>query len=261
MLRLKNLINYQSKLFDLHLSLEKTMKRLKNIHLFRLYEYIQPLINYSIPKEDNIYANKVLAIAPHQDDEAVGCAGTLIKHVKSGGHLEIVFCTNDSQERMEESKRAAEIIGSKKNHYMHFSSRNLNCNKNFKENLGFVLNSVKPEAVFIPFFFDKHNDHIAVSWAINELRKKIKLNFMIYAYSVWSPLNPNCLFDISKEWDVKRQAIECYKTQIITRDYIKIAQGLNRYWGEIKEQGMMYAEAFLKMTVKEYISLWGKVFR
>lgn len=239
------------------------MKRLKNIHLFRLYEYIQPLINYSIPIEDTICVNKVLSIAPHQDDESVGCAGTLIKHVKSGKHLEIVFCTNDTQERIEESKRAAEIIGSKKNHYMYFPTRQLNCNNDFKENLGFILNSVKPEAVFMPFFFDRHNDHIAVSWAISELRKKkkIDLNFMIYAYSVWSPLNPNCLFDISKEWDMKRQAIECYKSQLITRDYIKVAQGLNQYWGEVKEPGMMYAEAFLKMTAKQYISLWNKVFK
>ncbi|MDR3124890.1 MAG: PIG-L family deacetylase [Endomicrobium sp.] len=241
--------------------MEEIIKRLKNRHLFRLYEYIQPLINYSIPNEDSIYVDKVLAIAPHQDDEAVGCAGTLIKHVKSGKHLEIVFCTNDSQERMEESKKAVEIIGSKKNHYMYFPARNLSGNKDFKESLGTILNSVKPEAVFMPFFFDKHNDHIAVSWAISKLARKMNLNFMVYAYSVWSPLNPNCLFDISKEWGIKKQAIECYKTQLVTRDYIKIAQGLNQYWGEIKERGMMYAEVFLKMTVQEYISLWSKVFK
>ncbi|MDR1417857.1 MAG: PIG-L family deacetylase [Endomicrobium sp.] len=237
------------------------MRCLKNRHLFRLYEHIQVFINYSIPKEDSLYVNKVLAIAPHQDDEAVGCAGTLVKHVKSGGHLEIVFCTKDSQERMEESKKSAEIIGSKKNHYMHFPARSLNGNKDFRENLENVLNAVKPEAIFLPFFFDKHDDHIAISWALNKIKKKINLDFIVYAYSVWSPLNPNCLFDISKEWDIKRQAIECYKTQLVTRDYIKIAQGLNQYWGEVKERGMMYAEVFLKMTVQEYISFWNKVFK
>jgi LmbE family N-acetylglucosaminyl deacetylase len=237
------------------------MRYLKNRHLFRLYEYIQPFINYSIPKEDSLHVSKVLAIAPHQDDEAVGCAGTLVKYAKSGGHLEVVFCTKDSQERMEESKKATEIIGSKKNHYMHFPARSLNGSKDFKENLEFILNSTKPEAVFLPFFFDKHDDHIAVSWAFNKLKKKINLNFMVYAYSIWAPLNPNCLFDISKEWEIKRQVIECYKTQLATRDYIKIAQGLNQYWGEIKDSGIMYAEVFLKMTIQEYMSLWSRVFK
>jgi LmbE family N-acetylglucosaminyl deacetylase len=84
---------------------------------------------------------------------------------------------------------------------------------------------------------------------------------MIYAYSVWAPLNPNCLVDISGVWEEKKKAIECYKTQLASRDYVKIAQGLNQYWGEIKSHGMQYAEVFLKATVKEYISLGKKIFR
>jgi LmbE family N-acetylglucosaminyl deacetylase len=173
----------------------------------------------------------------------------------------MAFCTHDTAERMKEAEQVASFIGSKKNHYMQFSLRSLTGNKDFENALVMLINKVKPNVVFLPFFFDKHVDHIAVSRALFNIKSKIKLKFMIYAYSVWSPLNPNCLFDISDVWELKKKAIECYKTQIITRDYVRIAQGLNQYWGELKEHGMQYAETFLMLTVEEYISLWRKVFK
>jgi LmbE family N-acetylglucosaminyl deacetylase len=237
------------------------MSRLKNRHLFRMYEYIQPFINYSIPRENTIYGKKALVVAPHQDDEAIGCAGTLIKHVKLGLNVEIVFCTYDSHERMKEAENAASIIGSKKNHFMNFPILNLYKNKDFYKSLALTISRVNPDVIFIPFLFDKHNDHFAISYALMNIQKDINLKFMVYSYSVWSTLNPNCLVDISNEWELKKKAIECYKTQLAGRNYIRIAQGLNQYWGEVKEHGMKYAEVFFKATIQEYLALGRKVFK
>lgn len=237
------------------------MRYLRYRHLFRLYEYIQPFINYSIPNENEIAGNKVLVIAPHQDDESIGCGGTIIKHAKSGGEVEIAFCTHDTNERMKESEKAASILGSKRNHFFQFPIRTLHGNKEFEENIIVLFEKTSPEVLFLPFWFDNHPDHRAVSRTLIKIRKKIDLDFMVYAYSVWSPLNPNCLIDISEEWEAKKKAIECYKTQLISRDYIKIAQGLNQYWAEIKSPGMQYAETFFRATAKEYISLGKKIFR
>lgn len=237
------------------------MRYLRNRHLFRLYEHIQPFINYSIPRENEISGNKALVIAPHQDDESIGCAGTIIKHTKAGGEAEIAFCTYDTTERMKESEKAASILGSKRNHFLQFPIRTLDGNKAFENNLVTLFEKTSPEIVFLPFWFDNHPDHRAVSKALIKIRKRIDFNFMVYAYPVWSPLNPNCLIDISNEWEDKKKAIECYKTQTVSRDYVKIAQGLNQYWAEIKMPGMKYAETFFRSTVKEYISLGKKIFR
>ncbi|MDR2426603.1 MAG: PIG-L family deacetylase [Endomicrobium sp.] len=237
------------------------MKYLRYRHLFRLFEHIQPFINYSIPKEDALPGEKVLVIAPHQDDEAIGCAGTVIKHTKSGKIAEIAFCTFDSAERMKESEKAASTLGSKRNHFLQFPLRTLDGNKAFEENMIMLLKKTTPEIVFLPFWFDNHPDHRAVSKALIKIKNKIDLNIMIYAYSVWAPLNPNSIIDISDVWEEKKTAIECYKTQTSSRDYVKIAQGLNQYWAEIKIPGMKYAETFFKATVKEYISLGKKIFK
>lgn len=238
------------------------MKRLKNKHLFRLFEYIQPYLSYSIPIEESIGSgSKVLVIAPHQDDEAIGCAGTVIKHTRTGGEAEILFCTKDTEERMKEAEAAIAIMGIRKAHYLQYGIRSLNGNAKFEQNLGNILRKVKPDVVFLPFWFDNHQDHRAVSMALINIKKKIRLNFMVYAYPVWSPLNPNCLVDISDVWEQKKMAIECYKTQTVSRNYVKIAKGLNSYWGEIKRPGMQYAEVFFKATIDEYVLLGKKIFK
>ncbi|MCL2389927.1 MAG: PIG-L family deacetylase [Endomicrobia bacterium] len=237
------------------------MKYLRYRHLFRMYEFIQPFINYSVPLEESLKGGRVLVVAPHEDDESIGCGGTIIKHINAGGYAEIAFCTHDTPERMKEAEKAVSALGVKRSHFLQFPLRSLDGNRKFEDNLAFLLHRTKPEIVFLPFWLDKHEDHRAVSKALIKIKKRISMNFMIYAYSVWAPLNPNVVFDISEEWELKKRAIKCYKTQLASRDYVKMAQGLNQYWGEIKSSGMQYGEAFFKATAAEYISLGKKIFR
>jgi LmbE family N-acetylglucosaminyl deacetylase len=237
------------------------MAKAKFKNLFRLFEYIQPYLNYSMPVEDSLGAQKVLVIAPHQDDEAIGCAGTVIKHSTSGGHVEIVFCTHESPKRMKEAEAAAAIMGSKKNHFMQYPLRGLDKDKSFALNLASIFNTVKPEIVFMPFWFDNHKDHQEVSKALIKIAKKISLNFMVYAYPVWLPIYPNVLFDISEEWEAKKNAIECYKTQLVGRDYVRMARASAEYWAEVKKPGRDAFEAFFRASAKEYIKLGKKIFR
>ncbi|AKL97609.1 PIG-L deacetylase family protein [Endomicrobium proavitum] len=236
------------------------MAQLRFKHLFRIFEHIRPFLSYSIAADDSLYDRRILVIAPHQLDEAVGCGGTIIKHAQNGGHAEIVYCTHENPERMKESEAAASLLGSKRNHFLQFAARSLSGNKRFEETLASIIKRVKPNAVFLPFWFDNHKDHTAVSKALIKINKIVKLNFTVYAYGVWSPVMPNAIVDISSVWEQKQSAIECYKSQLASRDYVKIAQGLNSYWAEIKKPGMKYAETFFKLSAQEYIKLGRKIF-
>lgn len=53
-------------------------------------------------------------------------------------------------------------------------------------------------------------------------------------------------------------AIECYKSQTATRDYVKMASSISQFWAIVKGKNMEYAETF-KATAKEYISLVKRV--
>ena len=51
-------------------------------------------------KVSNQYSNKknIVVVAPHADDEILGCGGTIAKHIKLGHQVHIIICTNANKE-------------------------------------------------------------------------------------------------------------------------------------------------------------------
>ena len=66
---------------------------------------------------------KILVVSPHPDDEAIGCGGTLRKHVVEGDHVRVLYFTSGEQGghgrtkdqtrhiRESEAQKAATILG------------------------------------------------------------------------------------------------------------------------------------------------------
>ena len=229
--------------------------------VFRMYEYIQPFLKYSLPFEEKLPGNRVLVIAPHQDDESIGCGGTVVKHAKAGGRVEIAFCTSGGEKRLYEAKDAAKILGSKVNYFLQFERRSLYRNTNqLAERFTALFNKIEPEIVFLPFMVDNHQDHVAISRAFVKAYKNKAVNCLVYAYSVWTTLIPNVIVDISEQWEQKKQAIDCYKTQTASRDYVTMASSISKYWSIVKgKDSTQYCEAFFKATSSEYVSLVKKI--
>jgi len=235
------------------------MKHSNYRSVFRMYEYIQPFLKYSTPVENTIPANNVVVIAPHQDDECIGCGGTVIKHSRNGGHLEIIFCTSDS-ERTEETRAATKILGSNVNHFLQFEVGTLHSAvSQMALRFSTIFEKAVPDVIFLPFMLDNHSDHTAISKAFAKAYKQNKLDCLVYAYPVWGTLMPNVISDISQVWEDKKRAIECYKSQTATRDYVTMAYSISKFWGIIKGKNIEHAETFFKATAKEYASLVKKI--
>jgi LmbE family N-acetylglucosaminyl deacetylase len=109
--------------------------------------------------------------------------------------------------------------------------------------------------VFVPFFIDSNPDNVAVSRTMVKIQNKLKFGFLVYAYFTCAVCLPNCLFDISAQWEEKKKAIGCYKSLLALKDYQKAAQGLNGYWGVTQKNSVERAELFLKATSHEYSAL------
>jgi LmbE family N-acetylglucosaminyl deacetylase len=227
--------------------------------LFRLYEFIQPFLKYSLPLEDTLPGQKVLVVAPHPDDEAIGCGGTIVRHVAAGGTVETVVCTMDN-ERKKEAVAAATVLGVKNTVFLDYEIESLAHQKTLAERLLQVFTTTKPDIIFVPFWFDNHTDHRAVNDALITIAGEQKIDAMIYAYPVWFPLYPNVLVDIGPVWESKKKAIECYPSQLATRDYVAMSRSLGQYWAKVKGRGLDVVETFFRASFSEYVSLGKKIY-
>jgi len=235
------------------------VKYIRYARLFRLFEQIQPYLKYSFPLEEGLPGEKALVIAPHQDDEAIGCGGTVAKHTRSGGKAEVVFCTHDTEARDVEAESACRALGFQRAVSLPYPVETLQEQADLPARLWEVLEERRPDVLLLPFWLDNHVDHRAVNRALIEVARKGRPSCMVYSFPIWFPLHPNVLIDVGPVWEQKKKAILCYASQVATRDYVKICHGLGQYWSGIKGRGEL-PESFFRATFSEYVSLGRKIY-
>ncbi|HEY3342006.1 MAG TPA: PIG-L family deacetylase, partial [Anaerolineae bacterium] len=60
---------------------------LKSYGLLRTVKYKNALVG--LPE-----AARILVLAPHMDDEVIGCGGAICQHVRRGAHVQVIFLTD-----------------------------------------------------------------------------------------------------------------------------------------------------------------------
>ena len=219
--------------------------------IFRFFEKITPVLKYSFPLENQLPGKNILVIAPHPDDEAIGCGGALALNTTAGGNAVVVFCTMD-EARKAESEKSLKALGVAGAHSLRHPVDSLGAQPALEKELALIVSQVKPDIVFAPFWLDNHPDHRAAARAFAKASIAAKHDFVIYAYSVWLPLWPNLLLDVGNVWQAKRIAINSYESQIKGRDFLSMAEGLASYWAQVKGRGIAKAEAYFRLSVCEY---------
>lgn len=180
----------------------------------------------------------VLVIAPHRDDEIIGCGGTIAKHIEDKDIVNIVFCTKPSEsmfskEFIEKIKKESilchDFLGVNQTFELDFDAVTLESIQKYKLNkaLSCIINSTKPDIVYIPHYGDMHSDHKVVSdCAMVALRPngthKVK---EIYSYETLSETEwnytdatyafiPTIWNDITDFIDIKLKAMSYYESQL-----------------------------------------------
>ena len=218
----------------------------------------------------------VLVLAPHMDDEVIGCGGTLALHLAAGARVSVVFLTDGQRgspaegaeppadivaTRKQEAQRALQELGISQVQYLGGEDGNLTAataaTGTLAASLRATLESAAPDIVYLPFFLEEHPDHRAASALLAAAVKGTGLAFRCHAYEVWTPLFPNCLVDIDATIDAKRRALAHYQSQLAEADYLHTSLGLNAYRSSILHEGSCrYAEAFCAVSLEEYLDLF-----
>lgn len=207
----------------------------------------------------NISENqRILIVAPHPDDETLGCGGILALY---GPQCDVLLMTDgrkggpadgsQTEEqtaaiRKSEFELAMDGFGIHEYKELAIPDSTLKANKNKVSG----MNLKGYDYIFVPNRSERHPDHRAAYDIIKRLCKRQKAKAQLLEYEVWSPIiSPNRFLDISQVMEKKTQGLMAYVSQIAELDYEALARGLNTYRGA--PYHIAYCEAFYSEAVEK----------
>jgi len=210
----------------------------------------------AIPFEpQDLHGERLLVLAPHPDDEVIGCGGLVALHLREGRKVHVVVATDgaqagDAAQRDSESRAALALLGNATIEFLGFSDRKLASAHELDDRLAAILREWKPDLIAVPSPLEIHPDHIALSRAFCDLIARDASLFADLAvarvafYEVSAPLRPNALVDITSVADAKYAAIATHVSQAAVRDYTSYARGLNAWRTMTLPPEVKFAEAY-----------------
>jgi LmbE family N-acetylglucosaminyl deacetylase len=205
------------------------------------------IVDMQLPKPEELLRSTVLVIAPHMDDEVIGCGGLMLRH-EDKRRLYCTFVTDGARSpvpllpwtgnvpedlaaiRVHEANDVLSFIG-----MPHTNIEMLNLpdgqiagmSRLLREKLKARIGDLSPDYVFVPFRYDLHSDHVAVHRAVRGLQREGNCRAKVFEYIVyyrWRLINggdvrrvlrPDLLFrlDIASVASKKKEAISRYHSQ------------------------------------------------
>jgi N-acetylglucosamine malate deacetylase 1 len=210
-----------------------------------------------------------LIVAPHMDDETLGC-GMLLADRDAAQPVHVIFASDgrlspplppgdgglaDLAERRQAEARAALAefgLPAEAAEFLGFPDGGLTANRQALQSALLArIKALRPAHVLVPFRYDRHPDHLAVNRAVSALRAANAIEAQVWEYFVYSQwrllpsgdvrthLRREDLFSTFSEVAAarKRRALECHRSQTTL---LSPAQGrpiltaalLNRVCGE-----------------------------
>jgi len=221
--------------------------------------------------------NKVLVIAPHPDDETLGCGGTILRHLDHGDQVSWLIMTRITEqmgfeparvkEREQEIKNVAEAYPFTSFHRAELDSMALETypKRQVVEAISTVLKEVSPDILYIPYRLDAHSDHEVVFDAAISCSKWFRYPSVksIRVYETLSETNfglrpedtgfrPNLFVDVSPFIEHKINIMKLYKGEMGSHPFPRSEKAL-RSLATLRGSacGKDAAEAF--MLLKEII--------
>ena len=210
----------------------------------------------------DLTGKKALVIAPHPDDESIGCGGSLALHVLAGDPVKVVFLTNGAEGdssgkmakrtyvelRQNEAAKACACLGVTDLEFWSYEDRSLAGSRGALLRMIDLLEDYRPDLVYAPSPLEFHPDHRAACSLLCDAIRSCHYDTEVAFYEVGQPLRVNLLVDITRVLACKMQAMNTYESQLAEMPYGDISEALSRYRSMTLPEGVTHAEGF---------SLWG----
>lgn len=212
----------------------------------------------------------VLCIAPHPDDEVLGCGGLLARlaacqcrisvMILSGGeNAKGVESLGLAECRVQESLRAAQVLGLPEPAFLQIPDRGMHYAEPLIKTLENALEQLQPQYLLLPSLSEPHPDHQAVALAGLAAAQRSRFPETVMFYEVGAPLHPNSILDITGVAHLKWQALDEFTSQEAIQPYKIHSQALAvlRSFGRGPE--CTNAEAFFQVDAASLRELGASV--
>lgn len=189
----------------------------------------------------------LLIVAPHADDETLGCGGLIAAQVSRGAPVHVVFVSDSAaagwsmaaerparaQQRQAEALAALAALGVPPGQvlFLHAPDGELDrldlaTHRRTVDTLASALNRVRPNHLFLPMLNEGSTEHDGAHWIALEALRCTSLAPHVWEYPIWAWWNPfrlvaqlsrheeNFSHDATSWIGSRERALNCHSSQI-----------------------------------------------
>jgi bacillithiol biosynthesis deacetylase BshB1 len=173
----------------------------------------------------------LLVFGPHPDDLEIGLGATIARHTASGSKVALCDLTAGEmgtngtvEERLAEAERARGVLGAAWRENLRWPDRHIGKDPGHLEQAVAFIRRHRPRTIAIPYWSDRHPDHVAASLVLTEAAFNAGLRRYQPDLEAWKPewicyyfinndADPSFVIDVSNHYDRKREALDCHSSQ------------------------------------------------
>jgi LmbE family N-acetylglucosaminyl deacetylase len=211
---------------------------------------------------------RVLIVAPHADDEAIGCSGTALRHVIAGDRVTVAIATDGrqsmvipqaelmAQRRRAEATEAARLMRATELRWLGLREGEW-CIPQLHEVLVELLATLRPDIVYAPSRVDFHPEHHRVAHSLAlalESTAAAHRPKAVRVYQVQVPLTTilaNVVSDLDAVLDASEDVLRAYASQAGS---VECAYRRRRYSARLHRLHDA-VEEFWEMPTTRYVEL------
>ena len=191
-----------------------------------------------------------LVVAPHPDDDILGCGGVMACHAANGDSVHVVVVTRGASdmrpaELVEQNRRQLQeahgVLGVTEARFLDFPAAKLDTvpGHEVADGIGRCIREIQPSVVYLPHGGDIHADHQAVYLAtlvaarpINGCSVKKLLTYETLSETEWgspraeSAFIPTVFVDVGKYLETKLDAMSRMSMQLKEAPHPRSLQGI-----------------------------------
>jgi bacillithiol biosynthesis deacetylase BshB1 len=186
----------------------------------------------------------LLVFGPHPDDIEIGLGGTVARHAAAGHQVGLCDLTEGElssngtvEARRAEAAAAARVLGASFRENLKWPDGGITRTPALIESAVEIIRRHRPRTIAIPYWKDRHPDHVDASHVLRVAAFKSGLRRYAPGTDPWRPdwvcyyfindgATPSFVVDVSAHYQRKRDALACYKSQFAPAEADAIATRL-----------------------------------